>query len=530
MISFRQTFEQISNKIFAVLVKTFPVSCASDEFYFFPHIADPGITSIPWDDFSTESIGGIINEISDILHKLNQLSLPGDDINELADMNMLVLFLHNLRDQMDDLALWKKQPSLYLTIMNAGLAQAVNQDNKKLLHQRLNKIPEFLGQASQNIQEVPHYWKEISLEMINDCKHFIELLSADKRDTELSLKAIKALEDKIRKMHCETELNIPSELLERIYSGHLASGLKIFQISEIIEDEISEMFQVMIEEAEKILKKTVKHLTGPEELINEVYEKISLKPDMHKDPVDLYRNEINQIRAHLIGYGLMESDQEKQVPVNVEGMPQYFRAIRSASSYSIYPKYPPEQGTFFVMTSTGYGVPAENLGEFRMLTAHETFPGHHLLDSSRLSLKNIVRRSLEFPLFYEGWASFAEVLLSYTGYFTDPADRFILAKRRYWRAVRGRADIGLQTKKLDIDSAANILQVAGIPYKRALASVKIYTLNPGYQTCYTVGIRRFLDLYNQFGKADPGKFVRTVLNNGEVLFPDLENLMNSPHT
>jgi hypothetical protein len=74
------------------------------------------------------------------------------------------------------------------------------------------------------------------------------------------------------------------------------------------------------------------------------------------------------------------------------------------------------------------------------------------------------------------------------------------------------------------------LQVSGIPYKRALASVKIYTLNPGYQTCYTVGIRRFLDLYNQFGKADPGKFVRTVLNNGEVLFPDLENLMNSPHT
>jgi uncharacterized protein (DUF885 family) len=231
----------------------------------------------------------------------------------------------------------------------------------------------------------------------------------------------------------------------------------------------------------------------------------------------------------LAAIGILESDPDSIIPVIVEEMPQYFRAIRSASSYSIYPDYPPVNGKFYVLNSSGHGVPSENLDEYMMLTAHETYPGHHLLDSSRLTLKNIIRRSLEFPLFYEGWASFAEVLLSHTGYFKGSAERFKLAKRRYWRAVRGQVDIGLQTKELDFESAAKILQKSGIPYDRAMASVKIYTLNPGYQICYTVGIRRFLDLFDHYGKHDLKKFVRTVLRNGEILFHDLEILMKSLH-
>jgi hypothetical protein len=520
-----EIFAQISTQIMNSLARTFPVACASDEFYFFPHIAGYETTTAPWDDFSAESVRGIVQEISDSLSDLNNITIP-DDNDIRAEKNMLVLFLNNLSDQLNELALWKRQPSFYLTLMNAGLAQALNHDNNKLLQERLRGIPEFLNQAVQNIEVVPFHWQEISLSMTEDCKHFLDLLSAHNRNNELSLQAVKHLEDKIKRLPQETEMNIHSDLLERIYSNHLASGLKISEISNILKDETSEMLQIMIAEGEKILKNPVKNSIIPEALINRVYEKINFKSSKKEDPVKMFRNEIDQIRMHLTDSGILEDEPEKFIPVMVEEMPQYFRAIRSASSYSIYPKYPPANGTFYVLTTSGYGVPSENLDEYRMLTAHETYPGHHLLDSSRLALKNIIRRSLEFPLFYEGWACFAEMLLSYTGYFTNPADRFILAKRRYWRAVRGQVDLGLQTKKLDLESAANILQKAGIPFNRAIASAKIYTLNPGYQTCYTVGIRRFLDIYDRYGKEDLRKFVMTILINGEVLFPDLEKLFN----
>jgi len=530
MVSTRQTFEQISRKIFVTLLKTFPVACASDEFYFFPHIADPSINSVTWDDFSTGSIKGIIREISESIRELDQLTIPDVDEDGLADKNMLALFLNNLHDQLSELELWKKQPSFYLTLLNSGLVQAANQEDKKLLTQRLKGIPDFLGQATQNLEEVPYWWREISLSMTDDCKHFLDLVSTDKRDNELSFKAIKAFEDKIKSIPANTELNISSELLGKIYRNNLATGLTLPEILRIIDDEILEMLQVMLDEGGQILNKSFKSSLEPDILIKNVYDKIGLSSGKQSDPVELFQNELNRIKAHLTDICILEGNSDSFIPVIVEEMPQHFTAIRSASSYSIYPKNPPVNGNFYVLTSSGYGVPSENLDEYKMLTAHETYPGHHLLDSSRLILKNIVRRSLEFPLFYEGWASFAEVLLSYSGYFKEPADRFILAKRRYWRAVRGQVDIGLQTKKLDFESAANILQRSGISYKRAIASVKIYTLNPGYQTCYTVGIRRFLDLFDRYGKNDMRKFVRTVLGNGEILFPDLENLMKNPHS
>jgi uncharacterized protein (DUF885 family) len=54
-----------------------------------------------------------------------------------------------------------------------------------------------------------------------------------------------------------------------------------------------------------------------------------------------------------------------------------------------------------------------------MLTAHETIPGHHFLDSIRRSLKNPIRRQIESPLFYEGWASYAESMLIEYGYLEE---------------------------------------------------------------------------------------------------------------
>jgi hypothetical protein len=527
----RKIFEKISTLILESLARTFPVACASDEFYFFPHIASHEGTTFPWDDFSAGSIRGMIHEISNSLSELDKLKILNDDTDIQAEKeirterNMLILFLGNLKDQLDDLALWKTQPSFYLTLMNAGLAQTLNQKNNTLFQLRIRELPSFLEQAVQNIEKIPDPWKEISLTMILNCREFLNSFTLDDRYAKLSFEALKSLEKKIKQLPSETRLDIPADLLKKIYRNHLATGLEISQISKILEKEIEEMSQIMFSEGEKIFSRTLNKSVKPRVLIDQVYDTISSYSGMKKDSVKMFRDELDLIRNHLIDTGIIEDNPRYLNPVRIEEMPSYFNAIRSASSYSIYPKHPPVGGTFYVLNASGYGIPSENYTEYRMLTAHETYPGHHLLDSSRLSLDNMVRRSLEFPLFYEGWACFAEMLLSFSGYFSKPLDRFILAKRRYWRAVRGQADIGLQTGKLDFESAANVLQEAGIPYQRAITSAKIYTLNPGYQVCYTVGIRLFLDLYNRYEKMNLIRFIKTVLSDGEVLFSDLEKLL-----
>ena len=58
-------------------------------------------------------------------------------------------------------------------------------------------------------------------------------------------------------------------------------------------------------------------------------------------------------------------------------------------------------------------------------------------------------RQIESPLFYEGWASYAEFLLIDSGYITHPMDLLVDYKRRLWRSARCQVDVGLTTGKID---------------------------------------------------------------------------------
>jgi uncharacterized protein (DUF885 family) len=188
------------------------------------------------------------------------------------------------------------------------------------------------------------------------------------------------------------------------------------------------------------------------------------------------------------------------------------------------PGHPPEGGVFFISATA----PRERISaDYRLLTAHETFPGHHLLDTSRWCHQRRIRRHIEFPLFYEGWASFAEELLFETGFFYGPADRMLMAKRRFWRAIRGTIDYEIHTGRRSMEEAAALLVAEGMTPKRAGAMVRRYCLKPGYQLSYTIGRRFFRRLYDGWTttKNKPAEFVRHIMEQGEVAFHYLKHLL-----
>jgi uncharacterized protein (DUF885 family) len=167
------------------------------------------------------------------------------------------------------------------------------------------------------------------------------------------------------------------------------------------------------------------------------------------------------------------------------------------------------------------GCPGRTL-EYRMTAAHEVWPGHHLLDSCRWNLDRPLRSPLESPLFYEGWACLAEELLARTGYFSGPWDRFLLAKRRAERAARGLVDLGLQSGRLGSDQAVELLVRVGYRQQTARSVIPKYLLRPGYQVCYTLGLKQGLDLFERFGKENVSDFSQKVLKQGEIGFERLE--------
>ena len=223
--------------------------------------------------------------------------------------------------------------------------------------------------------------------------------------------------------------------------------------------------------------------------------------------------------------GFVTEDLYQHCPVQVLPVPAFLSATRTASSYSICPQHPPVGGTFYVINAED---PAEGRKpyqrEYEILSAHETYPGHHFLDCNRLQHKNRLRRCIEKPLFYEGWACFAENLMQISGYLDSAQQRLLLARRRLWRAVRGRVDLGLQTGSMTFENAVKQLGATGINRVDAAAVVRKYPLNPGYQLCYTIGSKTFSDLFQIYGGQYVPEFVNCAVSHGEIDFHHLERI------
>jgi uncharacterized protein (DUF885 family) len=158
-----------------------------------------------------------------------------------------------------------------------------------------------------------------------------------------------------------------------------------------------------------------------------------------------------------------------------------------------------------------------------MLTAHETIPGHHFLDALRRNLKNPIRRQIESPLFYEGWASYAESMLIEYGYLDDPLERLVSAKRNLWRSARCQIDVGLTIGKLSENTAVDLLKTCGFAAAEASRQLDRFRLNPGYQLCYCYGSHEFKQLKKKYSHFLKGKdFYSFLLEGGELPFHLIE--------
>ena len=212
--------------------------------------------------------------------------------------------------------------------------------------------------------------------------------------------------------------------------------------------------------------------------------------------------------------------------VRVQLLPPALTAVRAADSYNAFPGAPFKGGIFYVFAGGALGKSVNSVHpSYRMTVAHETFPGHHLLDTNRWNHPNPVIRPLEYPLFYEGWACFGEELMLRSGAFDRVYDRFLLHWRRYRHAIRGKTDLLLHSGQIDLDEGASMLLDAGFDKKRAAQTVRKYALQPGYQMCYTVGRRKFYNLFRSVNGERIPHFMNSVLAEGELLFQDLEQKM-----
>jgi uncharacterized protein (DUF885 family) len=508
--------EQLAEQIYQQIARQFPVCCASDEFYFFPQVPGDGNDRWSWDDFSPARLETFAARSRQWEADLGLLMQNIPSHAERIDAELLRRMLKSLREQLLEISPQRSQPTFHLNIVVAGLTQALEDGDPDAWSSRIAGLPAFLQQAGRLLDQVPHAFLEPGRKMLADLELWITRLEQNGHTVGTGLAALGEFAQSLEKKSAGDSFAFPPALYERLVTDHLGCGGDLAVIERELNSEYTEMFELLTGEAGRLVPGQDWQLLEARIPFVEAPNGILLA---------LYRSELLRLEAHVRGAGLVP-DLAGTLQPELADVPAGMAAIRASDAYSARVGHPSRGGTFYFYQETrkGSGQVGRSL-EYRITAAHETWPGHHLLDCCRWNLPRAIRRPLESPLCYEGWACFAETLLVETGYFDGPWDRFLLARRRLERAARGLIDLGMQTGRLTFTAAAELLVEAGYAPLAAANVVPKYALRPGYQVCYTLGLRRMLRLREQCRRLDAGDFARRVLQQGEIGFPALENVL-----
>jgi uncharacterized protein (DUF885 family) len=399
-------------------------------------------------------------------------------------------------------------------VATTGLIQALQSPEESALRSRLATLPAFLEKAGESMEKVPVLFKDLGFEMADGLENWIATLEID-REKGPAIDSVRIFKERLGRTPTANTFLLDQDLLERIAGFHSGSGLTVSEALAELEDEEREMGSHLAEESFR--------LTGAYDF-STLFGTIKPDPLPEGGRIQLLTVETARLKEHCAALGVQAALSAPEVDIRF--LPQALAAIRAADSYNACPGNPFPGGTFYIFGGGTLGKASRSVQpSYRMTVAHETYPGHHLLDTCRWNHPDPVRRPLEYPLFYEGWACFGEELIHRSGAFDRKYDRFLLFWRRYRHAIRGRTDLLLHTGRIDLEEAAARLVQAGFDAARAMETARKYALQPFYQMCYTIGYRRFQVLLDSFRGRGIPDFMNTILSQGELLFEDLEHVL-----
>lgn len=507
-----QTVEQIAAQAYAAIAAIYPICAASDEFYFFPQVSSDEKNWRVWDDFSPAAIEAFADRLRG--WEVSLWRLPDCEAEVAVDLDLLQTTLRTLREQLTDIAPHRTQPTFHLTVVVAGLAEAYATEDPAVWAERMAGLPLFLQRAARCLESVPELFMKAGVSMLADVRSWLAQLQEAGVPVGAGPAALEFFADALRTTPVFEDFTLNEEQFGRVVRDHLCCGLDPDGLRRILQAELAEMDEVLCGEAIRL---------APARFWQQLEDAIPFVAVPGGDLLALYRPELIRQEAHVRRVGLVPEELGVTLQPELIEVPGNLAVVRASDAYSARPGYPPRGGTFSVYARDEQRSDMVRRTQgYRMTAAHETWPGHHLLDVCRWSLPYPVRRPIERPLRYEGWACLAEELMARTGYFEGPWDRFLLARRRIERAARGLIDLGLQTGRMDLEQAVALLVQVGFPPKRAASVVPKYILRPGYQVCYTWGLRQNLDLLERFGSTDPAAFACTLLRQGQIDLHHLE--------
>jgi len=530
--------QELAEDHFKHLARAFPVMCSSDEFHFLPRAEASSFFPDRLEDLSPEAVAEACSSVRSLAGKVSMQPEPAD-LETIIDRELLLASCRAVLIELENQASWRRNPLLYLSIACIGLDRAFNaavsepEERIECARSRLSQAGRLLKQACANLDRIPQSHFSAAQSMLQDCRAYLRELASqtEHRGSNRFLQDIETFDRQLigfgSFLHGtapEPDRSFNSAGLEQTLREHFRSSRSLTDIRRLADEERLQSL--------KELNRLQRQL-DPSRSWTEIHQ--TLLPG--EEPIEaswrVYRREFESIQRFFTGTVFQVDASE--APLRLASTPTCLRSLRSSASFASALLTGQPSYFFLEPENPATGPSGQPPGEVRridrdhpFLTAHETIPGHHCLDANRRRLVNPVRRQIESPLFYEGWATYAESLLEEHGYLEGPMNRLVQEKRRLWRAVRCLIDLGGCSGEPDRSQSARLLVEAGFSKQAALGQVDRYRLKPGYQLCYTLGDFELRQLKNRFEPAlGSDGFHRAVLQGGQIPFHLLEKRLAS---
>jgi uncharacterized protein (DUF885 family) len=384
---------------------------------------------------------------------------------------------------------------------------------------RLEKLPGVFAQAKANLKHPPQPWTEIAIERASGAKTFLddsraELVAAMPGEEARVDRALAVA----RNAFAGYSTFLQKDLLPRS-TGNYATGAELFgfMLKEVYfldstADELAQLGRRVLTETSDKMTALAKRMDAKASGWPEVTSRLKANHPSAANLRASYNTEVLRARAFLVAHDVVPFPPDDVC--DVVDTPPFQRSTITAA-YDEPPPFDKETRGLFFVTPVDVTLSPDKQEEMlrendhgdQVDTAvHETYPGHHLQISFERLYPSVVRKATATSLFEEGWALYAEELMSELGYYTDE-ERMMQLEWTLVRAARVLIDVGLHTRGMTFDEAVAILtDEVHLERPLALSEVKRYTEEPTQPLSYLVGREMILRLRERYKQQEGDRF------------------------
>jgi uncharacterized protein (DUF885 family) len=430
---------------------------------------------------------------------------------------------------------------------------------------RLEKVPLFLDQASNNLVSSPEIWVNVAAEENQGNIDLVdktiragvpdELKDAYSRAARPALEAMTKFQEFL-KNNLSARNNYSWQLGQENYTRKfryaLDVGIEADTMLDQAEKDLQRVRARMLELAlplhRNIAPAHKDHAELPAEarqnaVIGEVLAKIAEKRSTRESYMADARKDLEEARAFVQEKGLLKLPSRSNL--QVIPTPEFMRGIYAVGGFNSAPALEPQLGAFYWVTPIPEDWDKErvdsklreyNFYKLKLLTIHEAMPGHYVQIEIANDIQPLPRRLLRSIFgngpYVEGWAQYATQMMLEQGFLNhSPEMELTFAKEELRVIANAILDIRLHMLGMKDDEALDLMMKQTFQEKEeATAKLQRAKLSSCQLPTYFVGWRGWNRVRDEVRKAKGGafnlaEFHNAALSKGAVPLPVLGRLL-----